>query len=77
NGLGATAVAAYSTRAKLNAPVSTPIGWEELEAGVHSDSFNVRNIFERLDSLKQDPWKDYFKLQQRLTDDMLQIFGKQ
>lgn len=75
NGLGATAVAAYSTRAKPNAPVSVPIAWEELNAEVRSNTFNVRNIFERLESLKQDPWKDYFKLQQRLTKDMLKIFS--
>jgi bifunctional non-homologous end joining protein LigD len=75
NGLGATAVAAYSTRAKPNAPVSVPIAWEELDSDLRSNSFTVRNIFERLDNLKQDPWKDYFKLQQRITQDMLQIFG--
>lgn len=75
NGLGATAVAAYSTRAKPNAPVSVPIAWEELDADIRSNTFNVRNLFERLDNLKQDPWMDYFKLQQRLTGDMLKIFS--
>ncbi|HZV61695.1 MAG TPA: DNA ligase D [Methylophilaceae bacterium] len=74
NGLGATAVAAYSTRAKPNAPVSVPVAWEELESDLRSNSYTVRNIFERLDNLKQDPWKDYFKLQQRITDDMLRLF---
>ena len=33
NGEGATAVAAYSLRARANAPVATPIGWDELERG--------------------------------------------
>ena len=74
NGLGATAVAAFSTRAKPNAPVSVPVDWEELESDLRSNSYTVRNIFERLDQLKQDPWKDYFKLQQHVTKDMLQIF---
>jgi len=74
NGLGATAVAAFSTRARPNAPVSVPVAWEELESDLRSNTYTVRNIFERLDQLKQDPWKDYFKLQQRVTDDMLQIF---
>ena len=55
--------------------MSTPIAWEELEGHVRSNTYTVRNLFERLDSLKQDPWKDYFKLQQRLTADMLKLFG--
>lgn len=74
NGLGATAVAAYSTRARPNAPVSTPIFWEELGPNLKSNTFTVQNIFERLDSLREDPWQDYFKLKQRITDKMLRIF---
>ena len=30
NHRGATSVAAYSTRAKASAPISTPLRWEEL-----------------------------------------------
>ena len=76
NGLGATAIAAYSTRARPNAPISVPIAWDELQPELRSNQFNVRNIFERLDNLKQDPWKDYFRLKQQITDDMLQIFNQ-
>ena len=74
NGLGATAVAAYSTRARPNAPISTPIFWEELGPDLHADSFNVQNIQERLAALKKDPWQDYFKLKQRISTSMLKIF---
>lgn len=74
NGLGATAVAAYSTRARPNAPVSVPIAWDELRPELRSNQFTVRNIFERLDTLKQDPWKDYFRLKQSISDKMLRIF---
>ena len=30
NGRGATAIVAYSTRARAGAPVSAPVGWDEL-----------------------------------------------
>ena len=43
NAEGATAVAAYSLRAKANAPVSTPIHWDELAKDVRFAHFNVRN----------------------------------
>ncbi len=76
NGRGATAVAAFSTRAKPDAPVSVPIFWEELGEDVRADTFNVRNLQQRLGGLKDDPWKDYWKLKQKITDEMLKLFDK-
>jgi bifunctional non-homologous end joining protein LigD len=73
NGSGATAIAAFSTRAKPTATLSVPIAWEELEAGVRADSFSVANIEERLATLKADPWQAYFKTKQRVTADMLKL----
>jgi len=58
NGRGATCVAAYSTRARTDAPVSTPITWEELPNIPGPDTFTVANLYERLDSLPKDPWED-------------------
>ena len=76
NSQSATAVAAYSTRAKPEAPVSVPVSWDELGPDLHSDSFHVRNLRQRLNTLKQDPWQDYWALKQRVTAKMLGLFGK-
>jgi bifunctional non-homologous end joining protein LigD len=66
NGRGATAVAAYSTRARPQAPVSTPLAWDELSEGLRSDHFTVDNLRERLDFLKYDPWEGFLELRQRI-----------
>jgi bifunctional non-homologous end joining protein LigD len=66
NDRGATAVAAYSTRALPRASVSTPLNWEELSPGLRSDHFTVGNMLHRLSSLKRDPWQGFFKIRQGL-----------
>ena len=62
NDRGATAVAAYSTRAS----VSTHLNWDELSPGLRSDHFTVGNVLHRLSSLKRDPWRGFLKIRQRL-----------
>jgi len=59
NTRGATAVAAFSTRARPQAPVSVPIRWDELSAGVRSDGYDVRSVPHRLAALGSDPWAGY------------------
>ncbi len=66
NGRGATAVAAYSTRALPLATVSTPLAWDELSEGIRADHFKIGNLRQRLDVLKQAPWPGFFTLRQRL-----------
>lgn len=66
NGRGATAVAAYSPRARPGAPVSTPLSWEELGGGISPAHFAVANMRRRLLSLDSDPWAGIAKLKQRL-----------
>ncbi|HEY5798713.1 MAG TPA: DNA ligase D [Burkholderiaceae bacterium] len=70
----ATAVAAYSTRARPGAPVSVPLAWDELSVDLPSNAYAVANVRERLASLKQDPWADYYTLKQRVTAKMLKTF---
>jgi len=66
NAEGATAVAPYSVRARKNAPVATPIFWEELAKDVRFDHFNVRNIRDRL-AKGRDPWADFSSAKQSIT----------
>ncbi len=65
NGRGATAVVAYSARARAGATVSTPIGWDELGPELHSDRFTVTNLLHRL-AHGEDPWRDVRKHARRL-----------
>lgn len=64
NSRGATAVAAYSTRARAGAPVSTPVAWSELDAGLPSDHYTIESLPRRLDRLKRDPWGGFSELRQ-------------
>jgi bifunctional non-homologous end joining protein LigD len=64
NGRGATAVAAYSTRARPGATISTPLDWNELSEAVRSDHYRVSNIGRRLANLRRDPWEGFFEIRQ-------------
>lgn len=59
NQRGATAVAAYSTRARPGAAVSAPIGWDELGPGIGPAYFTVENMPTRLAALNGDPWEGF------------------
>ena len=52
NGRGATAVAAYSTRARPAAPVSTPVAWEELSTIRSGNQYRIGNLAARLSHLQ-------------------------
>jgi bifunctional non-homologous end joining protein LigD len=67
NADGATAVAAYSLRARDGLPVSMPIDWRELAQDVRGAHFNWRNVPGILAKRRRDPWADYEASRQRLT----------
>jgi bifunctional non-homologous end joining protein LigD len=69
NQRGATAVAPYSTRARIHAPVSTPIDWDELTNKREDTFFTIISLPKRLAKLKKDPWADFFKIRQSLKLD--------
>jgi bifunctional non-homologous end joining protein LigD len=68
-------VAAYSTRAKPGAPVSTPISWEELSSITSGAQFTVENLPDRLARLKRDPWHDLSTTKQSLSKSLLKKLG--
>jgi bifunctional non-homologous end joining protein LigD len=59
NQRGATAVAAYSTRARPGAQVSAPVTWEELANGARREDFTVMTVPARLQTLRRDPWEGF------------------
>ena len=67
NSRGATSIAPYSTRARPNAPISTPLFWEELTAAIGPDTFTIRNLPARFARLPHDPWSDFFGVRQSIT----------
>ncbi len=72
NTRGATAVCAYSTRAKPGAPVSAPSPWEE-RSDVRPDGFDVRSMPERM--REPDPWAGFFRARRSLTKAVLGAVG--
>ncbi len=67
NAEGATAIAPYSVRARANAPVAMPIGWDELTADVRFSHFNLSNIAQHLATQRADPWAGFAAARQTIT----------
>ncbi|WP_431299107.1 DNA ligase D [Tabrizicola sp. BL-A-41-H6] len=61
NQRGATAVAAFSTRARRGAPVSTPVTWDELTEKIGPAHFKLDTVPARLAALASDPWDGFWK----------------
>ena len=59
NGRGATAIVAYSTRARPGAAVSTPVTWDELGPKLTPNKFTVLNIGKRLGEAEARPLGGY------------------
>lgn len=70
---GATAIEAYSTRARSGAPVAAPVGWDELME-IRPDSFNIKNLPERIKKTK-DPWKGYMEVRQSIAPEVKRLIG--
>jgi bifunctional non-homologous end joining protein LigD len=65
---GATVVAAYSPRVRPGAPVSFPIGWDDLDRVTPRD-FNLRTAASLLGN--RDPWVERMPAPQVLSEDLI------
>ena len=66
----ASAVSAYSARAREEAGVSTPVEWDELGRTDIRGKFTVLTVPRRLAELTLDPWAEYTSIRQSLTHAM-------
>jgi DNA ligase D len=70
NARSATAVAAYSLRARPGVPVSTPLAWSELDLVDNPRDLNYATVPERLSDDFDDPWADIDRIARALTKEM-------
>jgi bifunctional non-homologous end joining protein LigD len=68
NGLGATAVASFSPRARPGATVATPVSWKEVTPKLNPSGHTILTLPKRLVSSKTDPWEGFEDIEQRLPD---------
>ena len=68
NGLGATAIASFSPRARDNATVATPVSWDDVDRKLDPTKFTLRSVPERIARLRADPWEGVATLRQHLPD---------
>jgi bifunctional non-homologous end joining protein LigD len=59
NGLGSTAAASFTPRARPNATVATPLSWAEVTAKLDPQSFTISTVPRRLAAQKKNPWADF------------------
>ncbi len=67
----ASAVAAYSARARPEAGVSTPLSWDELGKKDLRPVYTLKTVPLRLKKLGADPWAEYTGTRQSITTQML------
>jgi len=60
NDAEATAIGAYSPRARPGAPVALPIEWDQLEPdAAQAPRFGITDVPKLIRSRKRDPWQDF------------------
>ncbi len=67
NGLGSTAIASFSPRARPHATVAVPLAWREVTDKLDPQSFTVHTVPARLAKLRADPWDGFARAKQKLS----------
>lgn len=75
NGRGNTSIARYSLRAREDAPIATPLRWDELTPQTRSNRYTINNIRRRLSALPEDPWVGYEESRVAITSAMRRKVG--
>ncbi|HTV52201.1 MAG TPA: hypothetical protein VME21_13515, partial [Steroidobacteraceae bacterium] len=71
----ASAVAPLSPRARAGAPVSMPLNWAQVRAGLEPQRFNLRSAAQQL--ARSRPWSDYDRAAGSLADAVRRLTGAQ
>ena len=66
NGYGATAVVAYSLRAKPASAVALPLEWTELKRTKSGADYDIDKALKKIKLRKKDPWTRMLKLNQKI-----------
>jgi len=69
----ATAVAPLSPRARTGAPVSMPLGWEQVEAALEPGRYTIRSAAAAL--AKSGAWKDYGAAARPVSEALRRLTG--
>jgi bifunctional non-homologous end joining protein LigD len=68
-----TSVCAYSARARENATVSMPIDWSQLSVRLKPERFTVEAVGKKP---LADPWKEYWKTKQKISQASFEAIKK-
>ena len=67
NGLGSTAIASFSPRARPHATVAVPVTWREVTGKLDPQTFTIHTVPARLAKLRADPWDGFTTARQTLA----------
>ncbi|HRO59958.1 MAG TPA: DNA ligase D, partial [Burkholderiaceae bacterium] len=70
NGHGQTTACAFSARARPGLGVSMPVSWDQLGALKSGAQWTIATAREYLSFQREDPWADYWRSRQTLTEAM-------
>ena len=67
NQMSASAVALYSTRARIHAPIAIPLSWRDLET-ISMPQITVVDLIHKKQKLKFNAWRGFFNVNQSILN---------